>query len=168
MNKEMRFILAHPYPISIDPTRGLAKLRKVKVYERNEIVMHHMSFIRNDITSKTHSVTNKGNYCILYIIFLFYFIIVVGCSERDFVRNFIRWNGDPPIPHPHNIRSKMHQFVKKHKENIFNVDIENECFYCHKKNASYKCKSCNYAVYCDERCLEAHRVNHQRLCQMLK
>lgn len=68
----MRFVLAHPYPVSIDPTRGLIKLRKVKVYDRNEIIMHHMSFIRNDITSKTHSVTNKGNYCIFIYLLLIY------------------------------------------------------------------------------------------------
>lgn len=67
MDKDMRFVLAHPYPISIDPTRGLNHLRKVKAYTRDEIVMHHMSFVRSDITSKTHSVSNKSNYCIIYI-----------------------------------------------------------------------------------------------------
>lgn len=105
----------------------------------------------------------------MYIyIFTINIYVVIGRNERDFVRNFIHWNGDPPIPHPHNIRGKMHQFVKKYKDNEFNIDIENECYFCHKSNAKYKCKVCNYAVYCDDRCLEAHKSNHQRLCQMLK
>lgn len=40
------------YPILIDPSVGVSPCKNVKIYSKDEIMMHHMSMVRVDILSK--------------------------------------------------------------------------------------------------------------------
>lgn len=58
----MPFRFLHPYPVIIDPTRGLANLRKALILDKREAEMFHMSYCRYNILSKIKNVSNTQNY----------------------------------------------------------------------------------------------------------
>ncbi len=39
-------LLAHPYPCVVDPTRRMANVSRFYEFDRDEIEMHHFSFVR--------------------------------------------------------------------------------------------------------------------------
>jgi hypothetical protein len=49
---DSNFILMAPSPVLVDPTRRMAPNNKPIVLGREKIQMHHMSFVRNDISVK--------------------------------------------------------------------------------------------------------------------
>lgn len=61
----------------------------------------------------------------------------------------------------------MHNDVKIHDTNPFNINIDSDCFYCHKPNAMLQCQKCLHAVFCDEKCMELYSNYHKRLCSLL-
>eukprot|EP00940_MAST-03C_sp_MAST-3C-sp2_P001920 g1920.t1 len=89
----MPFRLSAPYPFVVDPTRRLENLRRLHVFRRDELQMHHFSFVRRDISRKLQNVSNRASYA----------------SKReieDFVRNFSKWDVGDPIIHPHPVFRK--------------------------------------------------------------
>tara|TARA_R110002110_G_scaffold132836_1_gene314757 strand:- start:9516 stop:10313 length:798 start_codon:yes stop_codon:yes gene_type:complete len=58
-NKE--FIIGHPFPVLVDPTRRM-KSDNCKIFKREEIEMHHMSYVRNKINSKFNNSSAKVNF----------------------------------------------------------------------------------------------------------
>lgn len=48
-------------PVTVDPTRKMNS-GKFKIFDRNEIQMHHMSYIRNDINKKFQNSSAKVNF----------------------------------------------------------------------------------------------------------
>eukprot|EP01006_Ploeotia_vitrea_P057157 TRINITY_DN68156_c5_g1_i10.p1 TRINITY_DN68156_c5_g1~~TRINITY_DN68156_c5_g1_i10.p1 ORF type:complete len:310 (-),score=5.22 TRINITY_DN68156_c5_g1_i10:385-1293(-) len=89
---ESKLLLAHPYPVLIDPTRGMAGGLRVKVMDRKDCEMYHYSFVRckSGIKSKLENVSNKANYNTPY---------------DKFFQKFSKWEPDhtdyrPPLPHP--------------------------------------------------------------------
>lgn len=48
-NKE--FVMGHPFPVLVDPTRRMEP-GNCKIFTRDEIEMHHMSYVRKNIKSK--------------------------------------------------------------------------------------------------------------------
>lgn len=61
-NRLMPFRLACPYPVLVDPTRRIDRLTRVKIFDRSECEMHHMSLVRRDIGRKFRNVSNRVNY----------------------------------------------------------------------------------------------------------
>ena len=57
-NYEMIF----KYPYRIEITRRLNPYEKCRVYEKDEIVMHHMSYVRKDIRKKLQNSTTGDMY----------------------------------------------------------------------------------------------------------
>jgi hypothetical protein len=57
---DMPFRLCVPMSQRVDPTRRIA--RASRLWDDAELEMHHMSFVRKDLRSKFHSVSNRGNY----------------------------------------------------------------------------------------------------------
>lgn len=55
-NKESAF------PKYIEPTRRFTESKKVKIFKKEEIVIHHMSYVRKDITKKFNNSDNKQFY----------------------------------------------------------------------------------------------------------
>eukprot|EP01060_Flectonema_neradi_P027164 TRINITY_DN36796_c0_g1_i1.p1 TRINITY_DN36796_c0_g1~~TRINITY_DN36796_c0_g1_i1.p1 ORF type:complete len:319 (+),score=55.59 TRINITY_DN36796_c0_g1_i1:145-1101(+) len=92
------FKLAHPFPVSVDPTRVLAGASRLKIFNENEVVMHHMSFVRtaSGLLSKMTNVSNRSNYKL---------------PAHEIVYNILNWTisdtaqvGElipSTIPHPH-------------------------------------------------------------------
>lgn len=106
---ESRFYLAHPYPILCDPTRVIKEIGLIKVYERCELEMHHMSFIRRDIRKKILNTSNRGNY---------------GGGKMEevlqFIREFQHWTPELPLIHPHPHFKNSFTRVEQ-RANVFNV-----------------------------------------------
>ena len=97
--------LAHPYPVTVDPTRTAEHLRFLKLADASELEMHHMSLVRDfprGIIAKLDNVSNKANYFATSTTdraegvrtFLKAFAKFNG--ENDQVSSFRRW----PAPHP--------------------------------------------------------------------
>ncbi len=55
------FIFGHPFPVLVDPTRR-TEYGKCKIFTRNEIEMHHMSYVRKDIEKKLKNSSAKVNF----------------------------------------------------------------------------------------------------------
>lgn len=79
------FLMTKSYPISLDPTRRLENVTTFHVFDRSEVEMYHMSFVRKDIRSKMTNVSNKGNYG----------------SVDAFLREFDKWTPAKGAIHPH-------------------------------------------------------------------
>lgn len=58
---EREFSLRHRWPIPVDPTRRL-DIGKLKIFERSEIQMHHMSYCRTDIRLKLRNSSASLNF----------------------------------------------------------------------------------------------------------
>lgn len=58
---ERRFNLNVRWPITADPTRRLDP-KNMKVFTRNEIEMHHMSYVRKNIRAKLNNSSANGNW----------------------------------------------------------------------------------------------------------
>ena len=110
------FKLAHPFPVSVDPTRVLAGTSKLKIFSENEVVMHHMSFVRtvDGMLSKMMNVSNRSNY---------------NKSPDDITKEILNWkiDGNPSfgliasrIPHPHPALASKFTHVQI-VDNIFSV-----------------------------------------------
>ena len=55
------FILGHPFPVLVDPTRR-TEYGKCRIFTRDEIEMHHMSYVRKDIEKKVRNSSAKVNF----------------------------------------------------------------------------------------------------------
>jgi len=58
-NKE--YIHGHSFPVEVDPTRRMSN-KNCKIFSREEIEMHHGSYIRNDIKIKLQNSSAKVAY----------------------------------------------------------------------------------------------------------
>jgi len=106
LRKGCRFLLGHPYPCLVDPTRTIDKVRRFKIFSRDEIEMHHMSMVRKNMKSKVLNVSNKNNYA----------------NVDQFLEAFEKWKEGDPIVHPHPYYQQVFQKVEK-VENIFDIKI---------------------------------------------
>jgi glycosyltransferase involved in cell wall biosynthesis len=55
------FRMCAGFPVLVDPTRGM-DCNNVRLFEREEIQMHHMTYVRKDIKSKVLNSTARPNY----------------------------------------------------------------------------------------------------------
>jgi hypothetical protein len=58
----VEFVMGHPFPVLVDPTRRMDGGVSCKVFSREEIEMHHMSFVRKNITTKLNNSSAKGSF----------------------------------------------------------------------------------------------------------
>lgn len=61
INPGVEFILNNPFPVLVDPTRRMGP-GKCKIFTRNELEMHHMSFVREDLRIKLSNSSAKGSF----------------------------------------------------------------------------------------------------------
>ena len=59
---DKNFILKAPSPVLVDQTRRIMGIKKPLIFKRNEIEMHHGSYIRKEIKSKLLNSTAIGLY----------------------------------------------------------------------------------------------------------
>lgn len=82
------FRLGAPYPFLCDPTRKTENLRRLLVFPREELEMHHFSWIRRDPSTKVRNSSNCGSFQ----------------NVEEWLQNFSTWQPGcgvrPPLPHP--------------------------------------------------------------------
>ena len=60
INPNTQYVFQVNYPVPVDPTRKTNNGNgRVKIFNRNEVEMHHMSFVRKDIKGKLSSSTSR-------------------------------------------------------------------------------------------------------------
>ena len=97
------YAMVHKYPHRIEITRRLTPSNKIKIYSPDECVMHHMTYVRKDMTKKLKNSVTGGLYKI-----------------DKFVEDFHKYNlGDRLIVAP-DFLAKKTVLV----DNIFNIEIE--------------------------------------------
>jgi len=57
----VEFVMGHPFPVLVDPTRRMES-NKCKIFTRDEVEMHHMSYVRKDIEKKVRNSSAKVNF----------------------------------------------------------------------------------------------------------
>jgi hypothetical protein len=62
IKNDNEFAFNYPSPVFVDPTRRISKLNEPLVLTRNEIQMHHGSYIRDDIRVKLINSSASGNF----------------------------------------------------------------------------------------------------------
>jgi hypothetical protein len=55
------YVMGHPFPVLVDPTRRM-DAGKCKIFTRDEIEMHHMSYVRKDIRKKLQNSSASPNF----------------------------------------------------------------------------------------------------------
>jgi len=105
IDENSRYILNYPYPVKVDPARRTNGPRaRFRRFARNEIQMHHMSWVRKDIRSKMLNSSARCNFR----------------NVEGYVKFFEEWKPGvkdfhPVIPH----EFKDVEVV----ENLFGIDI---------------------------------------------
>ena len=58
---DRQFKLGHKWPVVADPTRKMDP-RKIRIFKREEIEMHHFSYVRHDLMSKLANSSASVNF----------------------------------------------------------------------------------------------------------
>jgi len=61
IGRGVQFVMGHPFPVLVDPTRRVNP-GKCKVFTREEIEMHHMSYVRNNLSTKLQNSSASPNF----------------------------------------------------------------------------------------------------------
>jgi hypothetical protein len=76
------FVLGHVFPVLVDPTRRMNP-GNCKVFSRDELEMHHMSYVRKDIAKKLFNSSSRYNF---------------GDEDLvDVINYYNNWNGENKI-----------------------------------------------------------------------
>jgi hypothetical protein len=57
----VEFVMGHPFPVLVDPTRRMNP-GNCKIFSRDEIEMHHMSYVRKDLRKKLQNSSASPNF----------------------------------------------------------------------------------------------------------
>lgn len=57
----VEFVLGHVFPVLVDPTRRM-KPENCKIFNRDEIEMHHMSYVRDNIAKKLFNSSSISSF----------------------------------------------------------------------------------------------------------
>jgi hypothetical protein len=61
IRNNIEYVFAHQFPVLVDPTRRMNP-EKCKIFTRDEIEMHHMSYIRKNLRMKLNNSSAKSNF----------------------------------------------------------------------------------------------------------
>jgi hypothetical protein len=161
-DKELR--LATPYPLNgidgikftcaLDPTRRIDGVdysqNKFYLFDRDQVEMHHMTFLRKDISKKLTNVSNKANYG----------------DISNFLKEWDSWTPEEGIIHPHPYIKKMFQNIKI-VPNFFDIDIDLQCNLCCKTFQIMRCGDCKTVRYCSEKCQAEDWSKHKLICKKI-
>lgn len=59
---ENQYKIIEDFPFRIETTRRLSKYNKYKIFSKNEVLQHHMSYVRKDIRKKFANSCNSSYY----------------------------------------------------------------------------------------------------------
>jgi len=154
------FKLATPYPMNennqpcaLDPTRRISNVNyaqnKFHFFRRDQVEMHHMTFIRKKIETKLINVSNKANYG----------------DVSAFLERWKSWTPEQGIIHPHPYVSKLFAKIKV-VPNYFCIDLDMQCAVCCKTYQIMRCSDCKKVRYCSEVCQQDDWSNHKLVCRV--
>ena len=96
----VEFVLGHNFPVLVDPTRRMNP-GQCKIFTRDEIEMHHASYVRNDIAKKLFNSSSISSF---------------GDIIEDLINYFNDWKeGDKAFMPDRN------KYELKKVDNIFNI-----------------------------------------------
>eukprot|EP01120_Amphizonella_sp_Union-15-10_P002576 TRINITY_DN12891_c0_g1_i1.p1 TRINITY_DN12891_c0_g1~~TRINITY_DN12891_c0_g1_i1.p1 ORF type:complete len:337 (-),score=56.28 TRINITY_DN12891_c0_g1_i1:4-1014(-) len=147
ISSDMDFKLAHPYPAVLDPTRRIQNFKRFYHFERSEIEMYHMTFVRKDITQKLKNVSNRVNY-------------------GDITEALLKWNSWTPekgVLHPHPYIGKLFTEIRT-VSNLFGIDLAKQCAVCCKTGNLSRCARCKNIRYCSKNCQIEDWNRHREAC----
>jgi len=58
----VEFVIGHPFPVLVDPTRRMDGGVSCKIFSRDEIEMHHMSYVRKNLRTKLQNSSASPNF----------------------------------------------------------------------------------------------------------
>jgi len=125
------FRIAVPYTTLIDPTRRMENYQKFHLFERKDIEMYHMTFVRHDMRTKLENVSNRVNY--------------VGVET--FLKKFETWKPEDGILHPHMMIGTFFteiQIIPNH----FGIYLDRICKLCLSAYNTKRCSGCKKVWYC--------------------
>lgn len=61
IRQNREYVIGHPFPVLVDPTRRMEP-GKCKIFTRDEIEMHHMSYIRKNLFRKLKNSSASPNF----------------------------------------------------------------------------------------------------------
>jgi hypothetical protein len=61
IRQNREYVIGHPFPVLVDPTRRMEP-GKCKIFTRDEIEMHHMSYIRKNLFRKLQNSSASPNF----------------------------------------------------------------------------------------------------------
>ena len=62
IKENAKFVFQYPCTVLVDPTRRMSKVNNPLVFTRENVQMHHGSYIRNDVRSKLENSSSKGAF----------------------------------------------------------------------------------------------------------
>jgi hypothetical protein len=141
------FRLAAPYPVLLDPTRRIEPYKKFYLFDRGEVEMYHMTFVRKNIRKKLENVSNRGNYR----------------DVEEFLRRFESWTGpEMGVLHPHPVIGKLFTEIRT-VPNFFDINLNKLCAVCY-KSQTQRCGRCKKVYYCSRQCQTRDWPVHKRKC----
>lgn len=171
VHPSMPFRLAVPFPVLADPTRKLHNCTRVLEFGREELEMHHYSFVREDIGRKLRNVSNRANYSVPNI--------------PRFVAEFKAWTPAKDLLCPNRHFQETFRRVRV-VDNYFGIAVDAAtshavagsalgaapaeplvgatlCQHCGGPG-NVRCSRCKAARYCSDLCQKAHWSVHKGTC----
>lgn len=62
IKESCKFVFQYPCVVLVDPTRRMSKVNKPLVFDRQNVQMHHGSYIRNDVRSKLVNSSSRAAF----------------------------------------------------------------------------------------------------------
>lgn len=146
IDKGRPFRLAAKYAVTLDPTRRIEGVAKFRLFERDEIEMHHYSLVRVSMRSKLDNISNKANMS----------------GIETFVAAYERWQLADGAIHPHPY-FRQHFTLVSVVPNYFDIDLDKQCVMCRLPGLMV-CSKCKKVRYCARQCQQDDWKAHKATC----
>lgn len=115
INTRRKHKYGYKFPVVVDPTRIIPS-KKVLSFNQEQLLMHHMSYVRLDEASLRSKLIHSPNVNL--------FIDIV----EDYIDYFKRWTPDQPPLNPHQYKQKKYDMTSVKQVNpVLDIAIKFSC-----------------------------------------